>query len=202
MNPGFSLSYWERTSYFEGVDICIIGSGLVGLHSAIALKERSPGLRILILDSGFLPYGASTRNAGFACFGSMTELLDDLTRESEDDVFGRVQLRWEGLKRLREITGDDAIGYEPLGGYELFTKDEETEFSECRDKLNWFNNKLKEITGNICVFGITDDRIRGFGFQNISHLILNSEEGQIDTGKMMAALEFKARNLGVHARRS
>lgn len=193
----FKLSYWERTSFFEEVDVCIIGGGLVGLHSAIALMEQQPRLKVLVVERGFLPYGASTRNAGFACFGSMTELLDDLTREDESSVFDRVQLRWEGLVRLREITGDGPIDYEPLGGYELFTPDEASDFVMCSEKMAWFNSKLKAITGVSEVYQSADQRIRSFGFGNTDHLILNTAEGQLDTGKMMLALEHRARSLGV-----
>jgi ribulose 1,5-bisphosphate synthetase/thiazole synthase len=32
------LSYWERTTYFEGQDVVIVGAGIVGLTTAIAIK--------------------------------------------------------------------------------------------------------------------------------------------------------------------
>ncbi|MBP9083411.1 MAG: FAD-binding oxidoreductase, partial [Bacteroidia bacterium] len=66
-------SYWDYDQLFKNIDVCIIGSGIVGLNAALSLKSASPALQITVVDSGFLPYGASTRNAGFACFGSMTE---------------------------------------------------------------------------------------------------------------------------------
>ena len=82
----YDLSYWERETFFKKLDVAVIGSGIVGLAAAIHLKTQNPGLQVAILERGPLPVGASTRNAGFACFGSMTELIDDLTRMSEDDV--------------------------------------------------------------------------------------------------------------------
>ena len=75
------LSFWEKSLYFESLDFTIIGAGIVGLSTAIFLKEKFPGSKILILERGYLPSGASTKNAGFACFGSPTELLDDLPEE-------------------------------------------------------------------------------------------------------------------------
>ena len=84
------LSYWEKNTFFTEIDVTIIGSGIVGLHAAIYLKLMRPQLKVVVVDRGFLPYGASTRNAGFACFGSVSELLDDLSREDEDTVFARV----------------------------------------------------------------------------------------------------------------
>ena len=60
------FSYWEQQS-FTSYDYVIIGSGIVGLSTAIELKEKFPGATVLILERGLLPTGASSRNAGFAC---------------------------------------------------------------------------------------------------------------------------------------
>jgi gamma-glutamylputrescine oxidase len=119
------LSYWEQQSYFEGIDLLIIGGGIVGLNAALAVKEIRPELKVLVIDRGaFLPYGASTRNAGFACFGSMSELIDDLQRNSFDEVFSLVQRRYEGLQRLRSLLKDVDIQYEENGGFEVFREEE------------------------------------------------------------------------------
>lgn len=80
------LSYWEYKSWFSQVDYTVVGSGIVGLHAALRLRERFPKAKILVLEKGVLPEGASTKNAGFACFGSMSELLDDLRSHSEGIV--------------------------------------------------------------------------------------------------------------------
>ena len=71
------LSFWERKAFFEGIDFTIIGAGIVGYSTAIQIKEKYPNARVLILEKGYLPSGASSKNAGFACFGSPTELFDD-----------------------------------------------------------------------------------------------------------------------------
>ena len=111
----YELSYWEKESFFKGIDVAIIGSGIVGLSAAIHLKTLEPNSRIVVLERGALPTGASTRNAGFACFGSMTELLDDLSHMSEDDVLGVVEKRWTGLQRLRSLVGDENLDFRQLG---------------------------------------------------------------------------------------
>lgn len=191
------LSFWERESVFSQIDVCIIGGGIVGLSAAIAICEQSPGLKIVVIERGFLPYGASTRNAGFACFGSMTELLSDLKHENENEVFERVKMRWQGLQRLRTLLGDDAIVYEPLGGYELFTQNDHPSFSKCMDQMAQINQMMHEITGHRSTYVQADEEISGFGFHGIQHLIKNTCEGQIDTGKMMLALEKKALDSGV-----
>ena len=61
-----TFSYWERTAFIENADVIIIGSGLVGLSAALYLKQQQPALKVLVLERGFLPTGASTKNAGFA----------------------------------------------------------------------------------------------------------------------------------------
>ena len=50
-----NLSYWEIKNWFTGVDYTIIGSGIVGLHAALRLREKFPDSNILILENGPLP---------------------------------------------------------------------------------------------------------------------------------------------------
>ena len=120
------LSYWEHKTWFSQVDYTVVGSGIVGLHAALRLRERFPQSKILVLEKSVLPEGASTKNAGFACFGSLSELLDDLRSHSEDEVISLVQKRWNGLQLLRKNLGDAAIDFTPHGGYELFLQSENT----------------------------------------------------------------------------
>ena len=77
----YELSYWERESFFRDIDVAVIGSGIVGLSAALRARELAPSARIAVLERGALPIGASTRNAGFACFGSVSELLDDMDKQ-------------------------------------------------------------------------------------------------------------------------
>ena len=100
------LSYWELKNWFTNVDYTIVGSGIVGLHAALRLRERFPESKILILEKGMLPQGASTKNAGFACFGSLSEIIDDLKTHSEEEVIQLVQKRWNGLQLLRKRLGE------------------------------------------------------------------------------------------------
>ena len=81
-----NLSYWEIKSWLSNVDYTIIGSGIVGLNCALNLKNKFPKSKILILEKGSFPQGGSTKNAGFACFGSATEIINDLRTHSEKEV--------------------------------------------------------------------------------------------------------------------
>ena len=122
------LSYWETKTWFSNIDFCIIGSGITGLNCALNLKERFPKAKIIILERGLLPNGASTKNAGFSCFGSASEILDDLNSHTETEVLQLIQKRLKGLNLLRKNLGDQNIGYKEYGGYELFTKEDQSLF--------------------------------------------------------------------------
>jgi gamma-glutamylputrescine oxidase len=189
------LSYWEKNSYFSKLDFAIIGSGIVGLNAAICLKKRNKKLSVLILERGILPTGASSKNAGFACFGSPTELLSDLELHSESEVFSLVEKRWKGLLKLRKNLGDRAIDFHNWGGYEVFDKVDQ--YEKCAEKLDYLNKHTSKIIGKKKVYINADKKIKDFGFKGIQHMILNTAEGQIDTGKAIKALTAKARNLGI-----
>ena len=120
-----NLSYWELKNWFTNVDYTVVGSGIVGLHAALRLRERFPNSKILVLEKGMLPHGASTKNAGFACFGSISEIVDDLKSHSEEEVIRLIKKRWEGLQLLRKRLGDTIIDFKPYGGFELFLKEDE-----------------------------------------------------------------------------
>jgi protoporphyrinogen oxidase len=89
-----NLSFWEHKHWFKNIDFAIIGSGIVGLNCALNLRKKYPKAKIVVFEKGLLPEGASTKNAGFACFGSVSEILDDLTRMSESEVLNLIDKRW------------------------------------------------------------------------------------------------------------
>lgn len=188
-----NLSFWEKQSFLE-YDYVIIGSGIVGLSTAVSIKELSPHASVLILEKGIFPSGASTKNAGFACFGSLTELLDDLEKMPEKEVLSLVKRRWEGLHKLRSRLGDESIDFRSYGGYELFSERNDSRLNDM-DKIN---RMLKQVFDKP-VFKLSDEKIGAFGFdrKNVKHLVENEFEGQIDTGKMMKSLLSHAKKRGV-----
>jgi glycine/D-amino acid oxidase-like deaminating enzyme len=193
----YKLSYWERESFLKNIDVAIIGSGIVGLNAAIHLKKQRPNLEVAIFERGMLPTGASTRNAGFACFGSMTELLEDAGNMGEDALLTVVEKRWRGLQALRSLVGDERLDFQMKGGYEMFTDDDEDTYERCRDHMDDMNRKIGAITGAPEVYKTVDHAIARFGFQGVQHLIVNQQEGQVHTGKMMKSLLDIALEYGV-----
>jgi glycine/D-amino acid oxidase-like deaminating enzyme len=47
------------------VDVAIVGGGFTGLSSAYHIKKAEPNLRVALLESEVIGFGASGRNVGF-----------------------------------------------------------------------------------------------------------------------------------------
>ncbi|MDO6601552.1 NAD(P)/FAD-dependent oxidoreductase [Arenibacter palladensis] len=189
-----NLSYWEYKTWLSNIDFTIVGSGIVGLNCALYLKKLFPKAKILILERGHLPQGASTKNAGFACFGSISEVLSDLKKHSEEEVSQLVLKRWEGIQLLRENLGDEQMDYQNNGGHEIFLKEQADLYEDCLDKLNRINSLLKPVFG-------ADAYVvhpNSFKFKGVKkNYITNPFEGQINTGSMMKTLLAKVQHSGV-----
>jgi glycine/D-amino acid oxidase-like deaminating enzyme len=190
------FSYWEQQSFSHYGHI-VVGAGIVGLCVAIELKERYPKASVLVLERGLLPTGASTRNAGFACMGSATELLDDLQHMSGEEVVGLFEARKKGLVQLRKRLGDARIGYHENGGYELISDKEK----DALDKLGYLNQLLLPVTGKNA-FKPANEKIKEFGFSGAysKALIENTCEGELNSGMMMRALTDMAIQHGIEVK--
>lgn len=187
-----NFSYWELKEWFTNVDFTIVGSGIVGLNCALILKKKHPTATVLVLEKGMLPQGASSKNAGFACFGSLSELVDDLKTHTEEEVFDLVKKRWEGLQLLRKNLGDKNIDFQQNKGFELFLHKDL--FEECASKKKQINKLIAPIFKQ----DVFTELENVFNFQKIQPTYsVNQFEGQIDTGKMMAQLLLKAQKAGV-----
>lgn len=191
-----NLSYWEKKNFFYA-DVIIVGSGIVGLNAAITIKSTNPKLAVLVLERGFLPAGASTKNAGFACFGSISELIEQEKLTGTDGLHQLISKRWQGLLKLRGLLEDDKIDYQNLSGYELFKPEQDILAEECVSKMSHFNTLIEDIVLQKNVFKQSNSKINTFGFAGVDVLIENTLESQIDPGKMMKALLTMALSLGI-----
>jgi len=187
------LSFWE-TKYFIEYDYIIIGSGIVGLSTACSIKGANPDKSVLVLERGILPTGASTKNAGFACYGSAAEILSDINTMGEEKALWLIEQRYQGLKLLRKRLGDENIGYQENGGGEMILHHEEFDIS----RIDYLNRLVKPIFKND-LFTHNDAKAKELGFNSsaLKHYIVNNCEGQIDTGLMMRNLLALAGKLGV-----
>lgn len=189
-----NLSFWEKESLIQ-YDYIIAGAGITGLSTACELLEKNAQLRVLVLDAGVLPTGASTKNAGFACIGSLSEKWTDAQLMGKEALIQLVKDRYHGLQILRKRLGDDAIQYENQGGYELVLKSMDSSFLHHLEEVNqWFRNWI-----DADIFSIDRDAAKRFGFNTheVETCVYNRLEGQLHTGAMFHALWNYAQKLGV-----
>lgn len=187
------ISFWERESLLH-YDVLIIGSGIVGLQTAIQVKEKHPGYDVLILERGLLPSGASTRNAGFAATGSLSELVADAASAPKAELIHLFAKRKAGIDFLRTQLGDAAIGYTPEGSHELLTEAE----AGILDHIDHYNKLLKEVIGGNS-FEPADHQLADFGFSSgrFKHCIACTTEAALHTGKLIKSLLGLAIQKGV-----
>ncbi len=189
------LSFWEHDAMLDA-DCIVIGGGIIGLQTALEWRECRPQDRIMVLERGLLPAGASSRNAGFACFGSLTEILSDFDTMGEAAALAMVERRRRGLDRLRQRLGDAAIGYENFGGFELLTDSG----LAAVQRLDEVNSKLRPLFGQD-VFSIDAAGLAAARFgPQVKALVRNSFEGQVHSGRLMRALAklAAARGIEIH----
>ena len=168
-------SYWERKYWLDHYDYIIVGGGIVGLTTAFFLKDLSPNKSIIVLDKHIIPQGASTKNAGFACFGTAGEVLDDLSQMSEEDVIKLIQLRWRGLERLKVLHRPKTINYYNSGGTEVFV--DSSKFQHCADKLSFLNDLMYDAICRRNVFSVQNQS----KFHNLhDQIIYNPHEGVLN----------------------
>ena len=185
-----NLSYWEKSTYLENIDFLIIGSGIVGLSTAIFLKKKNKNYKVLVIDRGYLPTGASTKNAGFTCFGSPTELFDDLQNMNELTVWDTFSNRYMGLNTLFELVQKDKIAYRECKSWDIISSKKNNDIT--KDFIEYINHKAYEITGVKEIYH--EDKLISskFGFEGINTSYCNKLEGAIHTGKMIQELYKKA----------
>lgn len=189
------ISHWQRTSFHRTYDLAVIGAGIVGLHAALYYKRQNPTHSVCVIERGIYPSGASVKNAGFACFGSPSEIISDIRMEGTERAIARVEMRWRGLAGLRQELGDDNIGFIQHGGYELF-KVSDSLYTDTMERIDELNDLLSEIMGSE-TYHPADDILPEMGFKGLGHAIRIHGEASIDTGKMMQALWNKVMVEGI-----
>lgn len=191
-----NLSVWEQESFYSTQDIIIIGSGFMGLWTALHLKLKNSSLRITILEKNITPLGASTRNAGFSCFGSPTEILHDIETMGLEETLEIVKMRFNGLERIKDYFSANQIDLDNCGGYELINKDYKY-FDQLDEKISWLNEQLKKITEKDQTFVRRDEAIKEKGLIGFDAMIENTLESGLHSGKLVSALIQKVQSFGV-----
>ncbi len=189
-----NYSFWEKKFIESPTDITIIGSGIVGLSTAISIKEKSKELTVKIIERGSMPYGASTKNAGFSCFGSVSELLEDVQNMGENACMEVVRMRWEGLNMLKSRVGEAGLEYHHGGGTELFRTSDRLLMDQCLEDLSLCNKMIETQIGlKVCYEKKENQLLKNFE----STSIFNQYEGTINPMSMMNMLISKALKSGI-----
>lgn len=185
-------SWWDDALLHA--DIVVIGAGIIGTSTAIELRERAPQARVMLLERDVVPAGASSRNAGFACVGSASEILHDIRTLGPTAALDVIERRRRGLAMLRQRCGDVAMGLEEHGAYEVFQ-----EHHAALDALDELNDLLRPLfDATYCVR--RDEAIAEFGFGQTSAMVYTPFEGTIHSGMMMRTLWELAAERGVQMR--
>ncbi len=191
-------SIWESRAFHPRPDFTVVGGGIVGLFAALFHQRRFPRHNVVVLERGAFPAGATVRNAGFACFGSPSELLADIRQEGLDAALGRVEERWRGLQELRSELGDDRIGFEASGGHELYRADDPL-YPQVAEGFDGLNRALWPVLGRTA-FHWADERVGDLGLAGVAHLARTDLEGALDSGRLIRALLARVAEAGILVR--
>jgi gamma-glutamylputrescine oxidase len=184
------FSFWEYNHYVKEKSCIVIGGGIVGLSTAIELKSQDKELEVTVIDTFYPAQGASTKNAGFACFGSLTEIIDDLTIMPYEDVIEIIRMRWDGIKILRDRLHNQGVEITNHGGKELFSKSAIISDTD----IEYANQLMHKAIGleNYFVRGANTH----FGQLN-QECILMPHEGELNPMEMYTALMHLCQSLNI-----
>jgi gamma-glutamylputrescine oxidase len=191
------FSIWEQRSFQGNCDLIVVGAGITGLFAALHYQRRFPGHRVRVLERGAHPSGASVKNAGFACFGSPSEIVADIDAEGADAAISRVEERWKGLLELRAELGDGPIGFEPTGGHELYAEGDPL-YNRVADRFDELNRLLSPVF-NGPAYEWRTERKGDLGLRT-GHIAFTPLEGPLDSGALMRMLLNKVVASGAEVR--
>lgn len=189
------LSFWEKDVLKPQYDVIILGAGFSGLWLAYFLKNEHKDLKICILDAAIYPIGASTKNAGFACFGSASEILKNINEIGEDKTYELTKKRFEGVQIIKNSFGIEAE-FDDCLSYELF--DNQLDYENIGSKLNYINEFLEPFINSKNHFKVKNDILNTFGFKGFTNAISNNNEGGIQPVKLLEALKKNLMAAGVN----
>jgi glycine/D-amino acid oxidase-like deaminating enzyme len=196
IRKNMNFSYWEREIWLKNIDFAIIGGGIVGLSSAYHIQLKHPNARVVIFERDFISAGASTRNAGFACYGSPTEILSDLRSQSKEQVFMTMARRWEGLALLKSYIPPSDMEFYQEDGFELFTQEDLKAWNELQEQLPFLNQEAERYIG----FQPYSASSNQWGFHGVEGVMRIKGEGILHPGKMIRAWQKKCEQMGIEFR--
>jgi glycine/D-amino acid oxidase-like deaminating enzyme len=86
-------------------DVCIVGGGFTGLWTALALREREPGARVVVLEAERCGSGPSGRNGGFV-HGYWASLAGSRAIVGDDGALALARAGEQIIPGVRALGGD------------------------------------------------------------------------------------------------
>jgi gamma-glutamylputrescine oxidase len=111
-HPGYLNTYYAATIVEKEVDrpplsggkveadVCVIGGGYSGLHTALGLAER--GKKVVLVEDKRIGWSASGMNGGFAVAGFQVDGAELVDIVGEEKASRMVKLSLQALKLLRD----------------------------------------------------------------------------------------------------
>jgi glycine/D-amino acid oxidase-like deaminating enzyme len=90
-------------------DVAILGAGFTGLSTAWYLRQADPSLRVVVLESDVVGYGASGRNAGFVTTHMGTGLRMTASRFGKEKARQAHDFAVRAVRHLGELVEEQGI---------------------------------------------------------------------------------------------
>ena len=189
-----NFSHREFDFKLKNVDFLVIGGGIVGMSSAYHLKIKHPNKEVVMVERDFISAGASSRNAGFACFGSPSEIIDDAAKWGWDSAMQTMAFRKEGLQLLKSYIPFEKMEGHQNGGTEIFQASDSELLEKVRTHWNDLNAACLEYLGEM-PFQWSD---QDWGLKGIISSISINGEGILHPVMLLNQWERLCRDCGVH----
>lgn len=190
------FGFWDNTAVTKPFDVVVIGGGFTGLCTGITLLLHKPKLRVAILESELLGTRASSRNAGFVCFGSPSELQRDINAYGIEQVLALLRLKLKGVKVLTQYLKNRKASYHRAPAYELLMDD----FPEARDKaldgLEALNKVFQTAIGVQDYYKRNNLLAKQYGISGLNEVISMKYEAQVNPAEAIASLTLLFKNIG------
>ncbi|MFM7497682.1 MAG: NAD(P)/FAD-dependent oxidoreductase [Bacteroidota bacterium] len=221
-SPYSQISFWERDRYAGPWDYTVIGAGVTGLNAALEFKIQQRRARVLVLEARSTGAVASSRNAGFLCLGSPSEMCAMLDAQGEAAWLHWTAAKWAGIQRLLKLLGSKSLHYQRVKAYELMTpsgyfRPSNFDTDQVVGRLSALNRLMKEAVGlappfwsqrkksrtsplpwSTPYFGdpVPLDPSQGWGAPGLKAMAM-AFEGQVHPMHVLDSLKRYAQNLGV-----
>ncbi|MGB0431776.1 MAG: NAD(P)/FAD-dependent oxidoreductase [Bacteroidia bacterium] len=184
-------SFWEKQFWSKKFDFLIIGAGFTGLNVALNLKKRYPKSQVLVIDKIVRFSMASTKNAGFACFGSPSELISDIDKIGESEALRLLNLRFDGIAKIKREFGT-CCQYEETDAFEWLVSNEL--LNKCVGELDYLNHLIGDLNGG---FSTYEALLNEEAINTINGIIKIRGEGQLNPKMLHESLLKRAIRHGI-----